>query len=142
MNNFNEFWAAESARRRKLWPARYKTILARHLSTEEIKEQVFDDGLNNVNPIVLHCRHVCDSNPIISPDDKRLFSEDRLKRRLETLGADTRTLSMRTDVGYRNFYKTYRDVEEIADIHLEERKRHSYIAIGYRLSTSLLRSTS
>ena len=120
MINFNEFWAAESARRRKLWPARYKTILAKHLSTEEIKEQVFDDGPNNVNPIVLHRRHVCDSNPFVNPDDDRLFSEERLRRRLETLGADTRTLSIKTDVGYRNIYKTYRDVEEIADIHLEE----------------------
>ena len=121
MNNFNEFWAAERARRRKLWPARYKTILAKHLSTEEIKKQVFDDGPNNVNPIVLHRRHICDSNPIISPDDNRLFSEERLKRRLETLGADTRTLSIITNVRYRTCYnQVYKNVEEITDIHLEE----------------------
>ena len=120
MNNFNEFWAAESARRRKLWPARYKTILARHLSTEEIKEQVFVHCSNSVDPYTLHRRHICDSNPIISPNDDRLFSEERLRRRLKTLGADTRTLSIKTDVEYRNCYKTYRDVEEITDIHLEE----------------------
>ena len=98
MNNFNEFWAAESARRRKLWPARYKTILAKHLSVEETKELVFDDGPNNVNPIVLHRRHDCDSNPFVNPDDDWLFSEERLRRRLKTLGADTRTLSIKTDV--------------------------------------------
>ena len=121
MINFNEFWDAESVRRRKLWPARYKSILARHLSTEDIKKQVFSEGPNNVSPSVLHRRHICDSNPFISSDDNSSFSEERLRRRLEALGADTRTLSIKTDVRYSAHYKqTYKDVKEIADIHLEE----------------------
>ena len=121
LDNFNEFWDAESVRRRKLWPARYKSILARHLSTEDIKKQVFSEGPNNVSASVLHRRHICDSNPFISSDDNSSFSEERLRRRLEALGADTRTLSIKTDVRYSAHYKqTYKDVKEIADIHLEE----------------------
>ena len=121
MKNFNEFWTAENARRRKLWPARYKSILAKHLSTEDIKKQVFDDGPNTVSPDVLYRRHICNSNPFISSDGNSSFSEERLKRRLEALGADTRTLSIKTDVSYSVHYKqTYKDVKEITDIYLEE----------------------
>ena len=121
MHNFNEFWTAESARRRKLWPARYKSILAKHLSTEKIKQWVFDYQRNGAHPISLNRRHVCKSNPIISSDDNRMFSEERLKEQLERYGADLSSFSMTVTVNetYRNMHK-YKEVEEVVQIHLED----------------------
>ena len=100
MEDFNAYWTIESARRRKLWPARYKSFLRRHLSLEEIKTRVFNHGVNGKMPMELRQRHVCDSNPLVSLVDNRLFSEERLKRRLESIGVDTETFSLTTNVKY------------------------------------------
>ncbi len=121
MEDFNAYWATESARRRKLWPARYKSFLRRHLSLEEIKTRVFNHGVNGKMPMELRQRHVCDSNPLVSLVDNRLFSEERLKRRLESIGVDTESFSLTTNVKYGLHYlQTYKDVEETTEIHLEE----------------------
>ncbi len=121
MHHFNEFWAAESARRRKLWPARYKTILAKHLSTEMVKNKVFDYLHKGADPLSLNRRHVCDSNPIVSSDDKRMFSEEMLKKRLEGYGVDLSSFSMTVTVNekYRIMHQ-YKEVEEVVQIHLDD----------------------
>ena len=124
MEDFNAYWATESARRRKRWPSRYKTILKAHLSPEEIKERVY--GLRE-HPSVLSQRHICDSNPIISPEDNQHFSEESLRERLESFGADTKTFSMTINVSAKSPNKpahvvgrTYNYVREVVDIHFGE----------------------
>ena len=131
MYNFNEFWAAESARRRKLWPARYKTILAKHLPMEMLEKWVFDYQRNGADAISLTRRHVCGSNPIVSSDDKRMFSEEKLKKRLELDGVNLSTFSMTVTVSekYRNMHK-YKEVVEKVQIQLEDAVVH--ITKSYR----------
>ena len=116
MDGFNEYWTIEKARRRRLWPTRYKSFLRQHLSLEEIKTRVFRYGFNDNIAIELRQRYFCANNPVIYP-----VSEESLKTRLENLGADTKTFSMATNVKYGLHYmQTYKDVTAITDIHLEE----------------------
>ena len=124
MEDFNAYWTIEKTRRRKRWPARYKTILKAHLSPEEIKERVYN---LREHPSVLSQRHICDCNPIISPEDNRQFSEERLRERLESLGADTKIFSMNINVSAKSQNKrvhvagrTYNYVREVVDIHFGE----------------------
>ena len=88
MDDFNEYWTTEKARRRRLWPARYKSFLRQHLSQEEIKARVFRYGFNDNIAIELRQRHFCANNPIIYPG-----SEESLKTRLENLTPGRKIIS-------------------------------------------------
>lgn len=96
MDNFNNYWEQEKTRRRKQWTARYKRYLEQHLSAEQIKERTFTLRYNCNTLKDLQSRHASDKNPFISPDDWRLYFEERLRNRLDTLGADTNSLSIKT----------------------------------------------
>ena len=115
MKNFNEFWSKERARRRKLWAARYKTIRKKHPSEEELKEKVFCANLNRDELMRLHTRHICACNPIISLEDQRLYSEERLRERLVELGVDTSKFHMEMTVTH-----DHDEAEETCLIFLEE----------------------
>lgn len=147
MDNFNNYWEKEKTRRRKQWTARYKRYLAQHLSAEQIKERTFTLRYNCNTLKDLQNRHANDKNPFICPDDWRLYFEKRLRNRLDALGADTNSLSIRTSAETNSrYYRSHEYEIEITEIHYggiivqikafiptDKRKPYEYVVRPYYL---------
>lgn len=95
--NFNDYWKAKAAKRRKAWVATARRFADEHAQMEEIRKKVYTplDYNNTFSFDGYKEDHLVEQNPIVKWDQMKCrFTESGLRDAMSAEGADLTSLAM------------------------------------------------
>ena len=94
--NFNDYWKAKAAKRRKAWAATARRFADEHAQMEEIRSKLFFSYVKREELLSLWNEHRTVQNPIELWDSNMhfSFSEQGLREAMQAAGADVSSLTM------------------------------------------------
>jgi hypothetical protein len=94
--NFNEYWKAKAAKRRKAWAAKAKHFAEKYMQLEDIRSELFFSYVKREELLSLWNEHRTVQNPIARWDSNMhfSFSEQGLREAMQAAGADVSSLTM------------------------------------------------